>query len=152
MSTTFDKGSSSSSEDSIQELHRTIRFKFFGKDLLAWTNIRKTLISSPSKDRSELLQLWCNELDPPLIPVPRCEAAIGINNDGGKNLRLTESHDIEDANDIIITHINPSLIRKSILDEWTIEDLVHVINGFKRMINKKGLYGDIVSRIEIHVD
>jgi hypothetical protein len=128
-------------------LRRTIRFKYYGSQKSEWLELRDLLLSQHSKLRTEFLTKWAKAAD--LVLVDRVEAAIGVDNTGGKNLRITRTHDIEDASDIIITNINPDDRKQSYDSEWSVQDLVNVIKAFKEVTPVRG---DITSTIETHVE
>ena len=124
---------------------RTVRFKYYGVYKSKWLKLRKTLLNPSSSPRTSFLERWA--LNSNLVYSPRLESTIGHPN--GKNLRISDTYDPEDNDSIIITQIKPAEKSTTYETEWSTEDLIRVIEGFKNAID---FPGNIISTIETHIE
>jgi hypothetical protein len=129
--------------------YRTIRFRYYGSNTDLWQNLRKLLLEDkPSKKRTSFLESWAKNAD--LNHLPRCESAIGSSNIEGKDLRIRDTRDPQDIQDIIITNINSGhSYDDPYKKEWTNHELGEVVKAFKRSVPFEGT---VTGTLEIHLD
>lgn len=132
-----------------QSLHRTIRFRYYGANTDLWQNLRKTLLETiPSSKRTTFLETWAKKAG--LEHLPRSESVIGDPEIEGKDLRIKETHDAQDLNDIVISNINAGTSYDDpYKKEWNTSEIRDVVRAF---ISTVPFEGTVTGVLEIHFD